>query len=74
MLILIGTMKNAINAEAIYTKIAVLTSLLIIHIGIIAEATVNIVNVLIGINEVKYRIMLDNATIIPPNVISLDFI
>ena len=74
MLILIGTMKNAINAEAIYTKIAVLTSLLIIHIGIIAEATVNIVNVLIGINEVKYRIMLVNATIIPPNVISLDFI
>jgi hypothetical protein len=43
-------------------------------IGIKQEATVNIAKVFIGIIVVKYRTTTLNATIIPPNVISLAFI
>ena len=72
--ILIGTKKNAIKLDPIYTKIDVFTLLLIIAMGIIDEATVSIANVLIGSIEVEYNTIVVKAINIPPNDISLGFI
>ena len=71
---LIGTKKKAIKLDAIQTKIDVCTSLLIIQIGIIAEAIVNIANVLIGKKAAKYKTIVVNATKIPPRAIFFAFI
>jgi hypothetical protein len=72
--ILIGKKKKPIIVEAMYTKKALFIEPLIIAIGIINEANVRMLNVFMGINKFKYKIMLVSATKTALRAISFDFI
>lgn len=69
MLILIGTRIRDNVLLAIYTSSAFFIFVLIKHIGIKHDDTVRIESLLIGIMDVKYKVIIISEIIIPSSAI-----